>query len=173
MRRAFSLIELLVVLSILPVVLLALAGVMRAFAVDVPKGLAVVNEQTLVLDMMDTIDRDVREAVALPDSAGDRQSDGRTLLIALPTGTVVYERTEGLVSRTIFDRDGRDDPNARIQWQAPNAVVDWQRWKQVDAANAVEVHSYIRQVVDGHPQKRLAQTRVYLLNALGRAREVQ
>lgn len=173
MNRAFTLIEVVVVLSILPVVMLVMSRIMTTFMRDVPQGMAVVNEQTTVLDMIDAIGDDVRRAIALPDSLGSRQSDGRTLLIALPTGAVAYEQADGRVSRTILDRDGRDDPNAQRQWRVPDAVVDWQRWGQAEAAYAVEVHSYVKQTVDGHPQKKLAQTRVYLLNALGKVREVE
>jgi prepilin-type N-terminal cleavage/methylation domain-containing protein len=170
MRKAFALMELVVALAILPVVLLALNGIMSAFMREVPQGMAVVSEQTTVLDLIDAIGRDVQKAVALPDSADGRQSDDRILLIALPTGMVAYERAEGLVSRTIL---GREDPNARRQWCVPTAVVSWERWKQAEAAHAVEVHSYLDQAIDGHSQKMLAQTRVYLLNALGKAKEVQ
>ncbi len=165
MRKAFALMEVVVVLAILPVVLLALNGILNAFMRDVPQGVAVVSEQTTVLDLIDAIGRDVQKAVGLPDS-----TDGRILLIALPTGTVAYERTDGLVSRTVL---GGQDPNAPRQWRLPTAVVDWQRWKQAEAAYAVEVHSYLNQTVHGHPQKMLVQTRVYLLNALGRVKEVE
>jgi prepilin-type N-terminal cleavage/methylation domain-containing protein len=173
MKKAFTLVEVVVVLAIVPVVLLALNGITRAFLRDVPEGLVVVNEETTVLNMIDAIGRDVNRATALPDAVGGRQSDGRTLLIALPAGVIAYEQADGCVSRTVLDRDGRDDPNAQRQWRAPNAVIDWQRWRRAEAANAVEVHSYIRQTVDGHLQKKRAQTRLYLLNALGKAREVE
>jgi hypothetical protein len=173
MRKAFSLLELLVVIMTLPVLLLALGGVMHAFTMELPRGTRLVNEQAGVLDVIDAIGRDVRIAAALPDSAGGRQSDGRTLLIALPTGVVAYEQADGWVSRMALDQDGGHDPNAEGRWRLPNAVFEWQRWKQADAAYAVEIHSHIKQVIDAHPQKKLAQTRVFLLNALGRAKEVK
>jgi prepilin-type N-terminal cleavage/methylation domain-containing protein len=173
MNKAFTLIEVVIVLSILPVVMLVLSRIMTTFVRDVPHGMAVVNEQTTVLNMIDAIGDDVYRAVALPDSLGARQSDDRTLLIALSNGVVAYEQADGGVSRTVLGQDGRDDPNAQRQWRLPNAVIGWQRWKQAEAAHAVEVHSYVKQTVDGHPQKKLAQTRVYLLNALGKVREVE
>jgi prepilin-type N-terminal cleavage/methylation domain-containing protein len=173
MKRAFTLIEVVVVLSIIPIVLIALNGFIRAFVQDLSRGTAVINEQTTVLNMIDTISHDMDRAVGLPDSFGGRHSDSRTLLIALPTGIVVYEHADGRVARTILDADGRDDPNSQRQWRARDAVVDWQRWKQAEIAHAVEVRSCINQTVDGHPQKKLAQTRVFLLNACGNVREVE
>ncbi len=173
MRKAFSLIELLLVITVLPVVLLGLNGVLKAFMRDLPQGTAVMNQQTTVLDLIDTIGRDVRGAVAFPDSAGGRQSDDQTLLIALPTGTVVYERTDGRIRRVLLDRQGREDPNGLSHWRLPSTVIAWQRWKQAEAVQGVEVHSHVKQIVDGHPQKKLMQTRLYLVNALGRAREVE
>jgi prepilin-type N-terminal cleavage/methylation domain-containing protein len=173
MKKAFTLIELVVVLAITPVLLLALGRIMTAFMGDLPKGTEVVHEQTTVLDLIHAIHEDVDRAVALPDSLGERRSDDRTLLIALPAGAVAYERTDGRVSRTILNRDGREDPNSQRRWLVPHTVIDWHLWQQAQAAYAVEVHTYVNQIVDGHPQKKLAQTRVYLLNALGKVREVE
>ena len=115
MRKAFTLIEVVVWLAIVPVVMLALSQIEATFLGDLPRATAVVREQTTVLHMIDAIGDDVDRAVALPDSLGPRQSDDQTLLIALPTAVVAYEWADGQVSRVILDRDGREDPNSQRQ----------------------------------------------------------
>jgi prepilin-type N-terminal cleavage/methylation domain-containing protein len=179
MKKAFTLIELLVVLSILPVIALALSQVTWTFVRELPQGVAALSEQTTVLHAIDAIADDVSQAVALPDSIGERQSGEQTLLIALPAGTIAYEWADGWVSRTRLGRDGREDPNTQRQWRVPNTAITWQRWtstdepQQAEGAYAVEIHSYVEQVVDGHPRKKFAQTRVHFLSSLGKVREVE
>ena len=177
MKKAFTLIEVIVVLAILPVVTLVLSRMTMTFFRELPDVSDVVYAQTTVLDLIAGVHADMLKAVALPDAVGERQSDEQTLLIALPDVVVAYERQQGEVTRTVLDRDGNEDSQTRRQWLMPKAVVSWQRWKgntdQAQTAYAIEVHSRVQQWVDGHLQKKLAQSRVYFVDALGKVREVQ
>jgi prepilin-type N-terminal cleavage/methylation domain-containing protein len=177
MKKAFTLIEVIVVLAILPVMTLVLSRMTMTFFRELPDVSEVVHAQTTVLDLIASVHADMLEAVALPDAVGERQSDEQTLLIALSDVVVAYERQQGEITRTVLDRDGIEDPQARRQWRMPKAVVSWQRWKgdagQAQTVHAVEIHSYVQQWVDGHLQEKLAQSRVYFVDALGKVREVQ
>jgi prepilin-type N-terminal cleavage/methylation domain-containing protein len=145
MRKAFSLIEVLVVIVVLPLVTIALSRVFATFIRDVPRMTRVVEQNTTVLDMLKQLHDDMDSAMALPETFGTRRSDGDTLLIARPEDVVCYQRADGAVTRTLLSRDAQpEDPDVRT-WTFPDAVVAWTPWRQTGTSDALEVRTLVRQ----------------------------
>jgi len=175
MRKAFTLVEMLVVIMVLPVVMLVVSGVYATFIRDIPRTTRVLQQNTTVLNLLEQIRRDMDQAVALPDPtrspaaqrpAGPRagQLDGqnagaRTLLIEQPGRVIRYEFGEGQVVRT---QSGEE----RL-WRMPDAVVSWRPWTRDGEAYAIEIHSHVQQWVSDHLTKKLAGSYVFFVNGLG------
>ena len=90
MRKGFTLVELVVVVTVLPFVMAALSGVYVTFIRDVPQATQVLQENTTLLDAIGQIRRDMDQAVGLPTRFDGQRADERTLLIAQPDGVICY-----------------------------------------------------------------------------------
>ena len=105
MRKGFTLIEVLAVVTITPILAVALSGMFRVFVRDIPQGARLLQQNTSILDMLGNVRRDVDRAVALPERFQDVQTDEYTLLVELPEGTVSYEFRNGEVVRTVSESE--------------------------------------------------------------------
>ena len=102
MRRAFTLIEMLVVVTILPMVMVAVSGVYATFIRDIPRTTRVLQENTTVLHWLGQMRRDMDEAVGLPQQFGTQHADERTLLIEQPGRMIRYQLEDTRIVRTEF-----------------------------------------------------------------------
>ena len=145
MRKAFSLIELLVVVIILPFVTIALSRVFATFIRDIPRMTRVVEQNTTVLDMVGQLRRDMDSAVALPDAFGGERSDSDTLLIQRLQDAICYQLQPGRVERTVLSPDTQTTEKNVRTWTFPDAVVEWTPWKQAETSYALEIRTLVRQ----------------------------
>ena len=173
MRKAFTLIEVLVMITILPFVMIVISGIFTTFIRDIPRDTRLLQQNTTVLDALRRVRNDMDRATRLPESVGARHNNEHTLLIELPDHVVCYELQDGAMTRTVLDQDGQPDPEVRTVWKFPQAVISWQTWKQDERAWAVELRTHLRQRVDGRLRDKLANSHVYFVNALGKAQEVK
>jgi prepilin-type N-terminal cleavage/methylation domain-containing protein len=164
MKKAFTLIEMLVVITILPVVTLALSRVFATFIRDVPRMARVAERNITVSDMIAQMRDDLDHAVALPDAFEARRSDERTLLIALSNNVVCYELQKDGGVRSVLSAGGQDP---RI-WTFPEAEVTWSRWREDEAAYAVEIHTLVRQTIRSQVKDKLANSYVLFVQGAGK-----
>lgn len=164
MKKAFTLIEMLVVITILPVLTLALSRVFATFIRDVPRMARVAERNITVQDMVGQMQDDLDRAVALPDAYEARRSDHRTLLITLPGSVVCYELQEGRGVRSVLSAEGQD---ARI-WTFPEAEVAWSRWKENEVAYAVEIHTLVKQTIRSQVKDKLENSYVLFVQGVGK-----
>ncbi len=102
MRKAFTLVELLVVVTVLPFVMVVVSGVYATFIRDIPAMTRVLQENTTVLHLLEQIRRDLDGAIGLPQQFKGQRADDRTLLIAQPGQVIRYQIEEGRIVRTPF-----------------------------------------------------------------------
>ncbi len=172
MRKAFTLIEILTVITILPVVMIIISGVYATFIRDIPRTTRVLQQNTTVLNLLEQVRRDMDQAVAVRAEDSRPQVPnlaGGTLLIEQPGRVLRYEFGNGQVVRTVVTSDERratSDDEPRL-WRMPDAVVNWRLWTRDGDRYAVEIHSYVRQWVRSHLTKKLAGSHVFFVNGLG------
>lgn len=164
MKKAFTLIEVLVVITILPVLMLALSRVFATFIRDVPRMARVAERNITVHDMVRRMQDDVDRAVALPDAVGARRSDGRTLLVRLPEGVVCYELKDGGGVRSVLDAEGQNNRT----WTFPEAQVTWSRWQENGNAYAVEIQTLVKQTIRSQVKDKLANSYVLFVQGAGK-----
>ena len=81
MRKAFSLVELLIVLAVLTSVSAALAPAFTTLLGDIPRSYRVAQENTRLLGMLEQMHKDIDTARQLPESFGGYVTDDKLLLI--------------------------------------------------------------------------------------------
>ena len=172
MRKGFTLIEVLLVVVVTPILAVALSGMFRVLARDVPQGVRLLQQNTSVLDMLQNVRRDVDRAVALPERCQDVQADDRTLLVELPEGTVSYEFRTGEIVRTALNAAGTAASDERL-WRVPKAVVTWKPWKQGDTVYAVEAHTAVQQRIRGKLYSKFTNSHVFFLQGLGKDQAIK
>ncbi len=184
MRRAFTLVELLVVVTILPFVMVAVSGVYATFIRDIPATTRVLQESTTVLHLLEQIRRDVEGASGLPEQFNGQRADERTLLIAQPGQVIRYQIEEGRIVRRLLNRAASRDaehktaavassnPQSAIRnpqseerlWRVRNAVLAWRLWQRDGRAYAVEIHSHVKQQAAGLWREKLANAHVFFIH---------
>jgi len=163
MRRAFSLVEMITVVAVLPMFLALVSPMFMLFSRDIPKSTQLVLEQTVFQQALDRIQQDVDEARALPRSYGEWTTDERTLLIDKEAeGVVLYRIGDGKMTRAEL-KPGGGPPETAGGWTLPNASIRWSLWRKGDNAFAVEVHSHMIYRPRSRVQERLANTHVFFL----------
>ncbi|MCX5646353.1 MAG: type II secretion system protein [Phycisphaerae bacterium] len=200
MRKAFTLIELLVVVTVLPIVMVAISGVYATFIRDVPRITRVLQENTTVLDLLEQMRRDVDGAVGLPERFEGQHASERTLLIEQPGHVICYQLEDGRIVRTLFvatpsgvssdalagTLQTRPPSDQERVWRIRDAVITWRLWEgdpnraaprlgagHEGRAYAVEIHSHVKQRVDGFLREKLADTQVFFLHGLVKEGEIR
>jgi prepilin-type N-terminal cleavage/methylation domain-containing protein len=163
MRKAFSLVEMITVVAVLPMFLALVSPVFMLFIRDIPKSTQLVLEQTVVQQALDRIQQDVDEGKALPRLYGQWSSDERTLLIDKEAeGLVIYRFGDGEMTRAELGPGG-GPPRPVGKWALPKTSIRWDLWGQGANAFAVEVHSHMIYRPRSRVQERLANTHVFFL----------
>jgi prepilin-type N-terminal cleavage/methylation domain-containing protein len=183
MRRAFTLVELLVVVTIAPLLMVVISHVYVTFIRDIPRMTRALQVNTTVLDALRQIRRDVDGAVGLPEQFESCHADARTLLIEQAGGVVCYQIENGRIVRTRLSGSVSEDrgrktkdgiaahPQSAIRnpqspervWRVPEAVIAWRPWVRDGRAYAVEIHSHVMQQVEGFMREKLANSQVFFL----------
>jgi prepilin-type N-terminal cleavage/methylation domain-containing protein len=193
MRKAFTLIEMLVVVAVLPFVMVIVSGVYVTFIRDIPRATRALQENTTVLNLLGQMRRDVDAAVALPEQFEGRRAGERTLLIEQPGCVICYQIEDGRILRTVLsgvtsadagqsrasvparpeESCGDARPTKDRLWRARDAVIAWRLWQREGKAYAVEVHSHVKQRVEGRLREKLANTQVFFLHGPAEEGEIR
>jgi prepilin-type N-terminal cleavage/methylation domain-containing protein len=174
MHKGFTLVEIIVVISIIPFAALALDRLFYAFLTDIPRSSRVVQENTTVLNMLSQMRKDIDKATALPESFAGRSSNDEMLLIEQSDGIICYQlkacpersRGEGKVLRYVL-KDAQDAAGEETKvWSVPNAVVQWRVLRSNGKGYAVQVSTYVKQQLREKWQKKMANSHLYFIGAL-------
>ena len=193
MRKAFTLIEMLAVVTILPFIMVAVSGVYATFIRDIPRTTRVLQENTTVLNLLGQMRRDVDAAVGLPEQFEGQRAGARTLLIEQPGQVICYQIEDGQVVRTVLSGAMSEDTGRKIEdavasnpqsaihnpqsedrlWRMRDAVIAWRLWQREGKAYAVEIHSHVKQRVEGRLREKLANTQVFFVHGPAEEGEIR
>ncbi len=169
MRRGFSLAELLAVMVVLTAASFALAGLFSTVITDVPRSYRVMQTNTTLLNMLERMREDVDAAKGLPASFGESTANEELLLIEMKDGVISYQiRDDKVLRRNIISTDDSEGEDTRV-WSVPHAKVQWQVWRENGKGYAVQVRTHIEHEVWGHWEKKMANSHLYFVGALGEA----
>jgi len=166
MRKAFSLVEMLVVATVLPFLFMIVDGVYRSLVKDLPLSHSVVQENTILLNMLDQLQQDIDNAKALPQSYGELAAGENLLMIQSDDSVISYELKDGRVVRRVpAGAQAGGNEEARI-WELPHASVVWKIWSKDGKGYAVETKAHIERSIRGQWKKKMANSHLYFLGAL-------
>jgi len=173
MRKAFTLVEMLLVITIAPLLMVVVSGIFATFIRDIPRETRVVQQNTTVLDMLQQVRRDVDGAVGLPERSDDTVANERTLLIRQPQAVICYRFEDGRTVRRLLKGQRAADSGDQRLWRMPNAVITCRPWTRDGGAYAIEMHSHVQQSVADMLRNRLVNSQVFFLGGAGKGREVR
>jgi len=162
--NGFTLVEMMVVVVTLPFLLVIIDGLFRTLLAEIPWSLRIAQENTTVLNMLEQMHQDLDKAKGLPKSFMGKTTSDTLLLIELPDGVICYQLKDGQVIRGKLTRDGMEETRA---WTAPNAKVEWKVWGQKGRGYAVETRTSVEYRKRGQWNRKMANSHVYFVGALG------
>ncbi len=160
-KRAYSLIELITVMAVMPLVLLVIGRLYTGLIMEIPRSFHAVTENTAVVRMADQLQQDIDQALDLPQAYGPWIQDANTLLIQWPDNTIRYHRDKGVMIR--YTSLTGNDPNGLVagRWTMPNAVIDWYIQRQDGRALTLTMQSYIKRTIWHDVKKKMANSYVF------------
>lgn len=173
MRKAFTLMEVLIVLLVTPVVMLGISRVFATFIRDIPRDVRLLQQNAMLLEMTRQIAGDVDRAVSLPEAVGPLHNDEQTLLIELPDEIICYRQQDGTVTRGVLGPEGQEDSDYTGLWRLRDATISWRCRRQDGRVYAVELQRHLQQRVAGQSLDKFENSYVHFLGALGKAGAIQ
>jgi prepilin-type N-terminal cleavage/methylation domain-containing protein len=171
MRKAFTLIELLFAVTILPFLMIVVSGVYVTFIRDIPRTTRLLQQNTTVLDLLRQIRSDMDRAAGLPEQVEGQSAGEHTLLIEQSGRVVRYQFANGRVVRTLLKGRSSSVADEERLWRVPDAVIAWRPWVRDGRAYAIEVHAHLQERVNGLVRPMLAGSHVFFVRGLGRESE--
>jgi len=138
--RGYSLVQMLAVIMALPVLFMIMDKMFCEIVLDLPKSTQVADQHERLLLCLEYLEKDLAEAVALPQTFGSWHQDENTLLIKLPDSLVAYVHDEKGVARHILEPDG---PDVVGSWSMPQASIQWTLLPDLSQATRVQVNTSV------------------------------
>ena len=158
--------EMLVVVTVLPFLFMIVDGVYRTLLKDLPLSHSVVQENTILLNMLAQLRQDIDKARGLPQSYGDLAAGENLLLIELEDSVVSYQLKDGrAVRRMLTGPQAGGAEESRI-WALPHATVAWQVWSKDGRGYAVATRAHIERSIRGQWKKKMANSHLYFLGTV-------
>lgn len=165
MRKGFYLVELLVVMSVLPVICIVLDGLFRTLTFEIPRSSRLVQENTVMLGAVRCMRNDISAAKQLPESFDGFIAGDDKLLIEMQDGVVCYQIEDGRILRKRFASAGQSDSGDTTVWSMPHGKMQWQVWHEGASRYAVEIETCIEDKDLGHLKKKMANSHLFFVGA--------
>lgn len=165
MRKAFSLIELMVIIAVLPFILIVIDGLFATIFTDIPKSVKSIQDNSIMLDMARQIQQDIDAAKDLPESIDGHTAGDDLLLIKLADGSIHYQLKDNNVFRNVFTENQKQIPEKSRLWSMPEAKIKWRVHRKNGKGYAVEIEHHIEYTLKGHLIKKMANSNMYFVGA--------
>jgi prepilin-type N-terminal cleavage/methylation domain-containing protein len=166
MRKGFTLTEVLIAVIVLPFMILILDGLFKTLIKDIPRSYNVVQVNTSLISMLKEMQQDIDNAKGLPKTYKEYTTSDKMLLIDLPEDTICYQLKDDKVFRYNLTEKQKSNVAETKYWSVPHAIVEWMVWRKDMTGYAVEIRTHIEYKVQGHLEKKMANSHLYFMNAL-------
>lgn len=163
MRKGYTLIEMIVIIAIFPLVLVTVDKLFKSLISDIPRSCRVPQDNTMVLNMLERLQKDIDSAKGLPESSGGYTTGEKLLLIDQADSVICYRIADGCVLRSKLEDIDSKDYRSRTAWPLHNADIQWQIYKINGKGSAVEIKTHINHKVDNRIEKKLANSHLYFV----------
>jgi len=166
MRKGFTLVEVLIAVIVLPFMILILDGLFKTLIKDIPRSYKVVQVNTSLLSMLKEMQQDIDKAKGLPQTYNEYIASNKMLLIDMPEGMICYQLKDDKVFRYNLTEKQKSNVAQTKYWSIPHAIVEWKIRRKDTSGYAVEVRTHIEHKVQGHWEKKMANSHLYFVGAL-------
>ncbi len=166
MRKGFTLVEVLIAVIVLPFMILILDGLFKTLIKDIPRSYKVVQVNTSVLNMLEKMQQDIDKAKGLPKTYNEYIASDKMLLIDMPEDMICYQLKDDKVFRYNLTEKQKSNVAQTKYWSIPHAIVQWNIRRKDASGYAVEVRTHIEHKVQGHWEKKMANSHLYFVGAL-------
>lgn len=165
MRKGYLIIQLLVIIAVLVIVSLPLARLSTATLRDIPMSYRMIASNTSILNALEQIRKDVNAARGFPESFDDYTANDETLLIELANDTICYQlKNDELLRRKLANTKTGGDEETE-SWSIRHGKIQWRLQRKDDKDYAVEIRTCIEQKIEGHLEKKMANSHLYFIGA--------
>ena len=165
MRKGFTLVEMLVVISVLLIISVPLSRLLKIAVRDIPDAWRLIQVNTTVLDILNRLQSDVSTAKSLPKSFQKYTLDDKTLLVELPNEVICYRRRDDELIRYKLNKTDTSAAEATATWLVPNAKIKWNIHRKKDEKDVLEVQHYIERRIGRRLEKKMANSHLYFMAA--------
>jgi prepilin-type N-terminal cleavage/methylation domain-containing protein len=165
MRKGFTLIEMLVIITVFPLVLITADKLFKSLASDIPRSCRVPQENQLVLNMLDRLQQDIDQAKRLPESAGGYTTGDKLLLIEQADDVICYKIEDGQIARSRLENIDSKAPQDRTVWPLLDAEIQWRLYKINGTNAAVEIRTHINLQANNRMEEKLANSHLFFVGA--------
>lgn len=162
-RSGFSLIEILVVIPLIIAAWLLISVLAPATIRDVPRLSQTLSRHRHVQHFLARLQQDTDAATQLPERIGSEAVDSQKILLQTPGGALAYEVRDGKVIRKTLTGPSKGET---IEWELPEALVEFHRWVRDENAYAVDVHTALIEKRQGQTLERFENHHVFFLHAM-------
>jgi type II secretory pathway component PulJ len=162
MRKGFSLIELLVIVTILPFILIVIDGLFSSMLSDVPRSWNTMQNNSTLLNMLQQMEQDIDAAQDLPLSIDGYTADDKLLLIERTNQVIHYQLKNDRVFRYGF-ADNQNIAELTRSWSLPKTIIQWRVLRQNGKGYAVEIQHHIEYTLRGHLIKKMENSNMFFI----------
>ena len=169
-RGGIALVELIAATALASTILLAISGLFKEAALDVPRATQAMRDHSDLTAILARMRRDVESGRDLPATCGGVAASESVLLIAQDAGAIRYEVGDETIVRTRLDTQGRPVKADRATtWPIPRVKLTW-KLRGRGRPRAVEIHTHVRLQVGSKTLKRLENAHVFFAGIWPEAR---
>jgi hypothetical protein len=147
--------------------MLVLDGLFKTLIKDIPRSHKLLEENTIVTIILDSLQQDIDKAKGLPDSFGEYTAGSELVLIELADSVICYQVKDGNLLRRKLTLNQQSNPEEERIWKIPHTNITWQVWKKEQNSYAIEVQTSIEYKIRGkHLEKKMANSHLYFVGVL-------
>ena len=161
MRKGFSLIQLLVIISVFSLLSASLGRLLTTMVRDIPSSYRMIEANTSMLSALKQIRRDVNAAKGFAGSFDDYVANNETLLIEAANNVICYQFKNGELLRRKFTSAGTGTGEEIRRWSIRHGKIEWQLWQEDGRDYAVEIKICIEREIAGRMDRKMANSYVY------------
>ncbi len=165
MKKAFTLIEMLLIIATIPVFMLVTSRLLNSLLRETPRIWNNIQQNTTMLNMLSQMRSDIDNAQNIPQSYGEFTATDKLLLIEQKDLLIGYEFEDEQIIRRILNDTQINNEHER-KWQIPDAKIQWNVLTKDGNGYCLEITNYIESHDYSRTDKKMMNSHLYFIGAM-------
>ncbi len=173
MKKAFTLIEMLLIITTIPVFMLVTSRLFNSLMRETPRVWNDIQQNTTMLNMLSHIQSDIDNAQNIPQSYREFTATEKLLLIEQEDLLIGYEFEDGQITRRILNDTQTNHESHAVhgteqenKWQIPDAKIQWNVHTKDGNGYCLEITNYIESQDYSRTEKKMMNSHLYFIGAM-------